>query len=50
VPARRIGRTGGERLRIGRAAGGTWIDAGLERLHHIWSDALPRRIAATTEE
>ncbi|MBW2269603.1 MAG: phosphoribosylformylglycinamidine synthase subunit PurL [Deltaproteobacteria bacterium] len=50
VPARRIGRTGGDRLRIRPAAGEAWIDAALERLHHVWTNALPRRIGAAREE
>jgi phosphoribosylformylglycinamidine synthase len=50
VPARCIGRTGGDRLRIGPGTGEIWIDAALERLHHVWTDALPRRIGAAREE
>jgi phosphoribosylformylglycinamidine synthase len=49
VPARRIGCTGGDRLRIGPEAGEIWIDAALERLHHVWTNALPRRIGAARE-
>jgi phosphoribosylformylglycinamidine synthase len=50
VPARRIGCTGGDRLRIGPEAGEIWIDAALERLHHVWTNALPRRIGAAREK
>jgi len=46
VPAREIGVTGGARLVIGPAAGASWIDTAVERLHRAWSDALPRRLAA----
>jgi phosphoribosylformylglycinamidine synthase subunit PurL len=45
IPARRIGETGGERLRIGpRDRGEAWIDAPVERLARIWTRALPRRL------
>ncbi len=44
VPARRVGRTGGDRLRIGPGQGPSWVDAPLERLHGVWSRALPRRL------
>ena len=44
VPAREIGRTGGERLVIGPPGGPAWIDAPLERLRAIWADAIPRRM------
>jgi phosphoribosylformylglycinamidine synthase len=44
VPAREIGRTGGERLVIGPPGGPAWIDAPLERLRAIWTDAIPRRM------
>jgi phosphoribosylformylglycinamidine synthase len=46
VPAREIGRTGGERLAIGPAGGAAWIDAPLERLRAIWADAIPKRMEA----
>ncbi len=49
VPARAIGRTGGDRLRIGDGRGDAWIDAGLARLHRLWSNALPRRLAEPGE-
>jgi phosphoribosylformylglycinamidine synthase len=45
VAARRIGETGGTRLRIENAAGNAWIDAELAPLHEVWSRALPRRLA-----
>ena len=44
VPARAIGRTGGDRLVIGPPGGPAWIDAELARLHAIWADAIPRRL------
>jgi phosphoribosylformylglycinamidine synthase len=44
VPVRRIGRTGGRRLVIGPPQGESWIDAELDRLHELWSNALPRRL------
>jgi len=47
VPARRIGETGGERLRIGPAGDESWIDAEVETLRRIHHDAIPRRLAST---
>jgi phosphoribosylformylglycinamidine synthase len=47
VPARRIGRTGGERLVIGPPGGPAWIDAEVAELHGIHARALPRRLEAT---
>ena len=44
VSARRVGETGGERLRIGPAQGPFWIDADVERLARIHARALPRRL------
>jgi len=44
VPARTIGRTGGERLVIGPPGGPAWIDAPLARLRRIWAEAIPRRM------
>jgi phosphoribosylformylglycinamidine synthase len=44
VPARAIGRTGGERLVIGPVGGPAWIDAPLARLREIWARAIPRRM------
>jgi phosphoribosylformylglycinamidine synthase len=46
VPARAIGETGGDRLVIRPEAGEPWIDADLVRLARIWSQGLPRRLAA----
>jgi phosphoribosylformylglycinamidine synthase len=45
VPARRIGETGGARLRIGPPRGDAWIDADLAELDEIWRGAIPRRMA-----
>ena len=45
VPARRIGETGGPRLRIEGGSGEVWIDAEVEGLRTLWSRALPRRLA-----
>jgi len=44
VPARVVGETGGDRLRIGPEGGAPWIDAGVERLRAVWERALPRRL------
>jgi phosphoribosylformylglycinamidine synthase len=44
LPARRIGETGGERLRIGPATGKPWIDAAVEELASLWRAAIPRRL------
>ena len=44
VPARVVGETGGERLRIGPEGGAPWIDAGVGRLRAVWERALPRRL------
>ena len=44
VPARRIGRTGGERLVIGPDGGEPWIDAIVEELRSLWERAIPRRL------
>ncbi|MEE8581702.1 MAG: phosphoribosylformylglycinamidine synthase subunit PurL [Myxococcota bacterium] len=47
VPARAVGETGGDRLRIAGGASSTpWIDAPVDRLRRIWRDALPRRLEA----
>jgi phosphoribosylformylglycinamidine synthase len=46
VAAQRIGETGGSRLSIGAPKGDPWIDAAVDRLHEIWSRALPRRLEA----
>jgi phosphoribosylformylglycinamidine synthase len=45
IVARSIGETGGERLVIRTERGEPWIDAELERLHSLWAQALPRRLA-----
>jgi phosphoribosylformylglycinamidine synthase len=42
VPAVEIGETGGDRLVV--EADGARIDAAVERLHEIWSTALPRAL------
>ena len=47
VPAQRIGETGGSRLRIGAPMGDPWIDTAVDRLHEIWSRAIPRRLEAS---
>jgi phosphoribosylformylglycinamidine synthase len=47
VPARAIGETGGARLVIGPPDGAPWIDAELDRLHGIWSRAIPRRLESS---
>ena len=50
VAARRIGTTGGDRLRVepasgsGEGTGPAWIDAAVERLFELWTRALPRRM------
>jgi phosphoribosylformylglycinamidine synthase len=44
VPARRIGTTGGERLRIAPRTGEAWIDAPVSALRSGWERAIPRRL------
>ena len=44
VPARVIGETGGDELRIGREGGEGMLAVPVARLHEIWSRALPRRL------
>ena len=44
VPARSIGRTGGERLVIGPDGGEPWIDATVPDLRALWERAIPRRL------
>jgi phosphoribosylformylglycinamidine synthase len=44
VPAQKIGETGGARLVVGAPGGPPWIDAALDRLHRLWSNAIPRRL------
>ncbi len=41
VPARVIGESGGNRLRIA-VAGTTTVDVGVEQVEHIWSEAIER--------
>jgi phosphoribosylformylglycinamidine synthase len=47
VPARRIGSTGGERLRIAPREGAPWIDAPVAALRERWTNAIPRRLEET---
>ncbi len=49
VPARRIGTTGGDRLRISAPAAPPWIDEPLGALCEIWQRAIPRRLNADAE-
>jgi phosphoribosylformylglycinamidine synthase len=44
VPARRIGETGGDRLRIGPPQGDPWIDAPIAHLRALWEQGIPRRL------
>jgi phosphoribosylformylglycinamidine synthase len=44
VPARRIGATGGDRLRIGPPQGDAWIDAAVAHLRALWEKGIPRRL------
>jgi phosphoribosylformylglycinamidine synthase len=44
VPARQIGTTGGDRLRIGPPGARPWIDESVDALHAIWQGAIPRRL------
>ena len=44
VPARVVGETGGAELRIAREGGEGLVAAPVDRLHRIWSRALPRRL------
>jgi phosphoribosylformylglycinamidine synthase subunit PurL len=44
VPARQIGITGGDRLRIGPPGARPWIDESVDALHALWSSAIPRRL------
>jgi phosphoribosylformylglycinamidine synthase len=50
VPARRIGATGGTRLRVRSPGGEAWIDVSVERLRRIWRQAIPRRLAEPDAE
>jgi phosphoribosylformylglycinamidine synthase len=47
VPARRIGETGGERLRIGPPQGNPWIDSPVAHLRALWEKGIPRRLEVT---
>jgi phosphoribosylformylglycinamidine synthase len=44
VPARQIGETGGDRLRIGPPHGDPWIDAPVAHLRALWEKGIPRRL------
>ncbi|MCH2173278.1 phosphoribosylformylglycinamidine synthase subunit PurL [Myxococcota bacterium] len=44
VPAKRVGRTGGSRLRLGPGGSEPWIDVEVEELYAVWSRAIPRRL------
>jgi hypothetical protein len=44
IAARRIGATGGDRLRIGSPGREPWIDEPVAALHAIWQSAIPRRL------
>ncbi len=44
VPAAVIGRTGGDRLRIGAPGEEAWIDQSVAALRETWQRALPRRM------
>jgi phosphoribosylformylglycinamidine synthase II len=44
VPARRIGTTGGDSLRVAAASGEAWIDAPVARLRAVWENGIPRRL------
>ena len=48
VPARRIGETGGGRLRLGPPGGPAWIDLEVERLLECWTRAIPARLEEDT--
>jgi phosphoribosylformylglycinamidine synthase len=50
VPARVLGRTGGERLRIGAEGAPAWIDLPVARLRGVFERALPRRLEAADAE
>jgi phosphoribosylformylglycinamidine synthase len=45
VPARRLGRTGGDRLVVGPHGADPWIDCPLDELHERWARAIPRRLS-----
>jgi phosphoribosylformylglycinamidine synthase len=44
VPARRVGETGGDRLRIGGVDTAPWIDAPVAELCAVWDNGIPRRL------
>ena len=44
VPARRIGETGGDRLRVAPPGSDAWIDADVAALRDVWERAIPRRL------
>ena len=44
VPARSVGRVGGDRLVIAPARGTAWIDTAVTELQRSWREALPRRL------
>jgi phosphoribosylformylglycinamidine synthase len=44
VPARRIGSTGGDGLRIAAASGEPWIDTAVAQLCAVWENGIPRRL------
>ncbi|MDH3687289.1 MAG: hypothetical protein OEP95_13745, partial [Myxococcales bacterium] len=46
IPAREIGRTGGESLRVVGPDDRTWLDLPLERLAQARDAGIPRRLAA----
>ena len=47
VPAREVGETGGDRLRVGPQGGAPWIDATVSSLRETWARAIPRRLEVT---
>ena len=46
VPAQLLGKTGGERLRIGPESGEAWLDRPVAELRERWQRAIPRRVEA----
>lgn len=46
VPARAIGRTGGDQLSILSGAGDRWIDAPIAHLHEIWATSVACQLEA----
>ena len=47
VPARVIGRSGGDRVTIGNGSGEPWIDLAVSRLASVRDAAIPRRLEAS---